>query len=87
MPTTNNVFPPPAPLTRADLDRAVSQGGNARQTEQAGPLWLSPRCHPRTPVHVLYDWTNGTITLVCGECQGLVHRIAVAHAEAAVTLT
>lgn len=62
-------------VTRRDLDplKCGTKGCGC-----AGPLFLTPKCHPNHALTVEYDWTTGRLRIACATCELHVCTIAVA---------
>ena len=65
---------PPA-LTQRELDYLICAPPDSHQSN--GPFWFHGRCHPVSPVNVLYQ--AGRLRITCATCGERITVIAVAE--------
>ena len=74
--------PPPGDKTRGlrreQLDHATCSTPGC--TEKHDVLYVHPKCHPNTPVVILY-FADGTIEVSCKRCQAFIVCIAITQED------
>ncbi len=63
-------------MFRPELDEARCQVPGC--TDCSHVIGLSPECHPKRPLWVIYTEGSGELELLCSVCEEPVCRIAVA---------
>jgi hypothetical protein len=64
-------------LTRRLLD---DQGCGVPDCEHDhSKLYLTPLCHPKAGLAVMYNKTDGALVITCAKCESFVGRVAVAQ--------
>ena len=58
------------------LPMRCSTPGCAHCDEQ---LYFGSDCHPGANLQVIFDKSDGVLTLLCGECDGFICNLRIAH--------
>jgi len=66
----------PELLTQLDLDEMRCACGGDNHEDHA--IVLHSRCHMNAPTWTAYDKRDGTLTVMCSECDKQIARILVA---------